>query len=189
MKLSVVKVLPDARISKRPLMHPPISSMHSGPSQPKVVYISTSTKFIAAVKRVRKLLSEIDKRSMGSVDLLGKKTDISNMARRRAKRKEKEEVVLKASARAIEKALGLALFFRGQRDCTVRLRTGSVGVVDDVEKAEHALCTEGQSSEKVGEDGGSTVGPKSKEGHGSEEDLPETQVRRLGTIEVAIRLR
>jgi len=41
-------------------------------------------------------------------------------------------VILKATGKAIEKLLRLAIWFQGQEDLTVRLRTGSVGAVDDV---------------------------------------------------------
>jgi ribonuclease P/MRP protein subunit POP7 len=44
-----------------------------------------------------------------------------------------EEVVVKATGRAIEKALSVALYFSKQDDTKVRLRTGEVGAVDDIE--------------------------------------------------------
>ncbi|KAK5070702.1 hypothetical protein LTR16_009311 [Cryomyces antarcticus] len=46
--------------------------------------------------------------------------------------KDPEEVVLKATGKAIEKALNLGLFFQGQEDCKVRIRTGSVAAIDDI---------------------------------------------------------
>lgn len=81
------------------------------------------------------------------------------------KDKKTEEVVLKATGRAIEKVLGLGLYFKGQPDCMVRIRTGGVGVVDDI-VAEHS---DGDAEE--------------------EEDLPETRVRRTSIVEVAVTLR
>ena len=71
-----------------------------------------------------------------------------------------EEVVVKATGKAIEKALQVALHFQGQEDCSVRLRTGSVGAVDDV----------------IAKDG-------------LEEDVPETRIRRTSMLEVGITLR
>jgi ribonuclease P/MRP protein subunit POP7 len=44
-----------------------------------------------------------------------------------------EEVVVKATGRAIEKALNIALYFQKQDDCKAVLRTGEVGAVDDIE--------------------------------------------------------
>lgn len=43
-----------------------------------------------------------------------------------------EEVVIKGTGKAIEKVLQLALYWQGQRDVKVEVRTGSVGAVDDV---------------------------------------------------------
>lgn len=44
-----------------------------------------------------------------------------------------EEVTVKATGRAIERALNVALWFQKQDDCKIVLRTGEVGAVDDVE--------------------------------------------------------
>jgi ribonuclease P/MRP protein subunit POP7 len=78
----------------------------------------------------------------------------------------KEEVLVKATGKAIEKALRVALFFQEQEDCLVRLRTGSVGAVDDI------LVQEGDA-----------------DGEGEGEDVPETRVRRTSMLEVGISLR
>jgi len=48
----------------------------------------------------------------------------------------KEEVLLKGTGKAIQKVLQVALYFQEQEDCMVRIRTGSVGAVDDIETAE-----------------------------------------------------
>lgn len=167
----------DSRILKRPIMHPPISSPYAGGDHPKVVYISAKTPFISAVKRVRKLLSLIEKRSVGKVDLFNGKD--SNNQKLKAldvegskKEKEPEEIVLKGTNRVIEKVLGLALFFQGQEDLIVRLRTGTVGVVDDIVM--------------VPSPPNDTEGGDQKE---DEKDLPETQVRKISMLEVAITLK
>lgn len=81
------------------------------------------------------------------------------------KGKEPEAVVLKGTNRAIEKVLGLGLFFQGQDDCMVRLRTGSVGVVDDIV----------QEEEEDGEEEG--------------EEVPESRVRKVSVVEVAVTLK
>lgn len=132
--------------------------------------------FISAVKRVRKLLGEIDKRSMGKVDLVEGKGSDKQKLRKLGERtnastgKEPEEVVLKATNRAIQNVLGLALFFQGQDDCRVRLRTGTVGVVDDI--VESAI-PKGAETVEVEEE---------------EEELPESRVRKASFVEVAITL-
>ncbi len=133
--------------------------------------------FISAVKRVRKLLAEIDKRSMGKIDLVDGKGSDKQKLRKLGERanvasgKEPEEVVLKATNRAIQNVLGLALFFQGQDDCRVRLRTGTVSVVDDI--------VESATSE-----GAETVG-----GEDEREELPESRVRKASFVEVAINLK
>lgn len=132
--------------------------------------------FISAVKRVRKLLGEIDKRSMGKVDLVEGRGSDKQKLRKLGERtnastgKEPEEVVLKATNRAIQNVLGLALFFQGQDDCRVRLRTGTVGVVDDI--VESAI-PKGAATVEVEEE---------------EEELPESRVRKASFVEVAITL-
>lgn len=161
------------------MLRPPIPSPYSGADQKKIVYVSTKTPFISAVKRVRKLLDEIDKRSTGKIDLFdGKDSDKQKLrklgVRNNAptgKDKEPEEVVMKATNRAIQNVLGLALFFQGQDDCKVRLRTGTVSVVDDI--VESVI----------------PKGPKTKEGEEEEEELPESRVRKASFVEVAITLK
>ena len=83
------------------------------------------------------------------------------------KGKESEAVVLKGTNRAIEKVLGLGLYFQRQDDCMVTLRTGSVGVVDDIVQEE--------------EEGG--------EEEGEEEEVPESRVRKISVVEVAVTLK
>ena len=83
------------------------------------------------------------------------------------KGKEAEAVVLKGTNRAIEKVLELALYFQGQDDCMVRLRTGSVSVVDDIVQEEE----EGGVEEVEGE------------------ALPESRVRKISVVEVAVTLK
>src|SRR5205823_736687 len=60
---------PNTTIRPRPLLHPPVASPYAGPSVPKAVYVSRSTPLMAAVKRVKKLLSHIEKRAMQDVDM------------------------------------------------------------------------------------------------------------------------
>ena len=167
----------DARVQKRPILHPPIPSPFTGADQKKIVYVSTKMPFISAVKRVRKLLCEIDKRSMGKIDLVDGKGSDKQKLRKLGERshvstgKEPEEVILKATSRAIQNVLGLALYFQGQDDCRVRLRTGTVGVVDDIVE--------------------SVAPPRDEavEGEDEEEELPESRVRKASFVEVAITLK
>lgn len=126
---------------------------------------------------MRKLLSLIEKRAIGNVSLV----DGEGSDRQKLKAlgdgvegvKGKEEVILKGTNRAIEKVLELGLFFQGQEDLRVRIRTGGLGVVDDIVEVQ---------------EGGKDEGERKGEGEG-EEDLPETQVRRISVVEVAISMR
>ena len=174
-------LLSDARIQKRPLLRPTISSPYAGADKQKAVLVSVRTPFISTVKRVRKLLNEVDKRSTGKVDLINgnasdkqKLKQIGEIAALRTG-KEPEEVVLKATNRAIEKVLGLALYFQKQDDCRVRIRTGTVGVVDDIVVSDVA----GGDAEVDDADGREDL----------EMSLPESRVRRATVVEVAITLR
>ena len=144
--------LVDARVQKRPLFHPAIPSPHAGPSQPKIIYISATTPFMSAVKRVRRMLDAIDKRHMGhgssggsrnrggtnkNVDraATGAGRDATQPASTTTSStaKEREEVLLKATNRAIEKALKLAMFFQKAKEgYRVTVRTGTIRVVDDI---------------------------------------------------------
>ena len=122
---------------------------------------------------------------MGKVDLLDKRLNEKQRLKAIGKQdKEVEEILLKATGKAIEKVLGLALFFQGQDDLIVRLRTGSVGAVDDIVEVEQPKV----SSKKT------SAGALQDQGEGAidmneDVDLPETQVRKTSMVEVGISLR
>ncbi|MCJ1245635.1 hypothetical protein MMC30_002839 [Trapelia coarctata] len=179
---------PHAHISKRPLLHPAIPSPYTSASQKKILYISARTPFISAVKRIRKLLSLIDEREVGQIDLAGGKSGRNGKGSERqklGKKAGKEEVFLKGTGRAIEKVLGLALFFEGQEDVKVRVGTGSVGVVDDIVEGDRP--EKGEEQEEGGGQGNMDV--DREEENEEDEELPETQIRKASFVEVAISLR
>ena len=173
--------------------------------------MSATTPFISAVKRVRKLLAQAEKRSLGAVGLIGGKGTDHQKIRTIAKRvKEPEEVTLKATNRAIEKALGLAIFFQGQEDCRVRVGTGSVNVVDDILEVEAEASEVGAvTSSKPEVCGGeksqdvntsrdvqakhikvATDGPNNSfEDKNEDVELPETQIRKMSFVDIRISLR
>ncbi len=140
---------------------------------------------------MRKLLSLIQQRSTQSSkpDLInGKASDreklraIERSIDHGGKDKHaREEVVLKATNRAIEKALELGLYFQGQGDVDVRLRTGTVGAVDDIE--------EGKGPRKGMKGKGKRKVPGKEAEKVEEEELPETQIRKVSVLEVAITLK
>lgn len=82
-------------------------------SQERIIYISASTPLISAVKRVETLLS-------GNPKARGKAIEKA------------EEVTLKATGKAIVRALEIGCYFIEQGGERVMVRTGTVEVVDDV---------------------------------------------------------
>ena len=72
-----------------------------------------------------------------------------------------EKVYIKATGRAIPRALGLGVEFQGEEGCVVRVEMGSVRAVDDVE----------------------VIGKE-----GEDEDIPETRIRNVSSVTVSIGL-
>ena len=128
----------NATVQRRPIIHPPAASPYAGSKVQKVVYVSSKTPHMSAVKRVRKLLQHIEKRATQDVKLIdnGERIGMRMLAEAREKLvKDGEEVLVKASGRAMEKALKVGEWFRTKETemrCNVEVRTGSVSVVDDI---------------------------------------------------------
>ena len=185
----------NAIVSKRPLLHPAISTPFSSAESPKVVYITASSPFIPTCKRIRSLLVQIQKREAqsaasaprgrggggrgrleanGRLDPKDVEASISSSAlsRKRSGRGKSagtEKVFLKATGRAIPRALELGVKFQGEDDYRVEVEMGSVKAIDDLEVKEN---TEG-----------------GLEGYGEPNVLvPETRIRTLSTVTVCIGL-
>lgn len=147
----------DARIHKRPIPHAPIASPYAGPSTPKTIYISSSTPYMSAVKRVQKLLRHAEKRATASVSaaVAGKSKQqkrtygnqnqnqqerlLAALARGEERELSSEEVFVKATGKAMKVALRVGRWFESggrEAEYKVRVTTGSVLVVDDVEEDE-----------------------------------------------------
>ncbi|PVH74664.1 hypothetical protein DL98DRAFT_499468, partial [Cadophora sp. DSE1049] len=154
------------KISKRPLLHAPISSPRTSSSTPKIIYVSASSPFISVVKRVRTYLDAIESRSAGKLSLEGGDGKLLKGIERgvTGEGKRNEEVVMKGTGKAIEKVVRLAAWWQGQSDVRVTVRTGSVGAVDDI---------------VIREEGGEG----DAEGEGMVE---ESRVRRVSCLEVGI---
>ncbi|KAL4872400.1 Rpp20 subunit of nuclear RNase MRP and P-domain-containing protein [Aspergillus spectabilis] len=183
----MVKLPKYAQIQKRPIPHPPISSPYAGPSIPKSIYISTSTPYMSAVKRVQKLLRHAEKRATASVDAAVNNSKQSHSGSGNIQRQEKllaalargeegeqlsrEEVFVKATGRAMGVALKVGRWFEREErggEYRVRVKTGAVLVVDDVEvdevEMERALrdakkgdsggVVQGEGGEKNGDEAG-----------------------------------
>jgi ribonuclease P/MRP protein subunit POP7 len=121
--------------------HAPIADIHAGATVPKVVYVSRRTPLMSAVKRVKKMLLQIEKRSMLKTGVDGSVKDRMRLLAQTNEeiRKNREEVVVKASGRAMEQALRVGEWFRNKEKemlCGVEVRAGSVSVVDDIVEAD-----------------------------------------------------
>ncbi|KAI9041158.1 ribonuclease P subunit p20 family protein [Aspergillus affinis] len=151
----MIKLPKYARVQKRPIPHAPIASPYAGSNVPKTVYVSTKSPFMSAVKRVQKLLRQAEKRATASVDLSNSKLRDRQRLAQLAQSWEqisKEEVFVKATGRAMEKALSVGRWFEERGgEYTVRVKTGSVLVVDDVvedEEVRKAVVEEGEEGVK-----------------------------------------
>ena len=167
----------DAKIHKRALLRPPIPSPYAGASFPKVVYIRAKTPIGSITKRVTKLLHEIENRaSQSSLTKAGRGRDdpILIVARAAADRNggSGEEVMLKASGKAIPKAMQAAGYFSKMDGYTVRLGTASVIAVDDIDVSDASGADDGTNKDE-----------------GEENAVPETRVRQVSVLEVAVGLR
>ncbi|PKY06570.1 hypothetical protein P168DRAFT_325428 [Aspergillus campestris IBT 28561] len=203
----MVKLPKHARIQKRPIPHPPIASPYAGSSIPKTVYVSTSSPFMASVKRVQKLLRQAEKRATASVDLANaRKRNQQRLAlvaprtgeedgqegQQGQKGKGKEEVFVKATGRAMEKALAVGKWFeeKGGEEFAVRVSTGSVLVVDDVEEGEGGkgggmilLAWKEKDTKKKRKRTTDTAAAA------EDAELPETRTRWVNMVEVAVSLK
>ncbi|KKK16097.1 hypothetical protein ARAM_005511, partial [Aspergillus rambellii] len=147
-----------ARVQKRPIPHAPVASPYAGASVPKIVYVSTNTPFMSTVKRVQKLLRHAEKRATASVDLANsKKKDQQKLATiaRGQDQLRREEVFVKATGRAMQKALSVGRWFEGRdSEYVVKVKTGSVLVVDDVEEDDEAKEKAMKEAERLSGEGG-----------------------------------
>lgn len=130
-----------ATIRRRPLDHPSVPDIHVGAKTPKVVYVSRRTPVISAVKRVKKMLRLVEKRALQDAGAtIRSKHKTARIAQANDNiAKTKEEVLVKASGRAMEQALRVGEWFRNKEKellCNVEVRAGSVSVVDDIVKVD-----------------------------------------------------
>ncbi|KAF1942156.1 hypothetical protein EJ02DRAFT_346161 [Clathrospora elynae] len=194
-----VQKLPDnTSISKRPLLHPALPTPFSSSHSPKVLYITASSPYIPALKRIRKLLSEISKRdkqssaslsrsrgrrgkgpeASGRLEARDVERGIADGVAEKGGGKKGEVVYLKATGRAIPRALEIGLRFQGEEDCWVGVEMGSVCAIDDIEVKSSSRMEDGERK-----------GDASKEVEGEEQDVPETRIRTLSSVTVSIGLK
>ncbi|KAG9568246.1 hypothetical protein KCU71_g3030, partial [Aureobasidium melanogenum] len=155
----------DYKVEKRPLLRPPITSQYANADIAKVVY---------------KLLAQAEKRlAQSAADQVSNRpkyshtndeiTDIERVAATMAAQKhDQDEVVLKATGKAIAKALSLALWFQQRVEYNVRIETGTVGAIDDIVPPKETRQDEDQNMKD------------------QEEDVPESRIRYASTIQIFI---
>lgn len=151
---------------------------------------------MSAAKRVQKLLREAEKRAMTKVDLGNKKvSERENMGRLMDGTKElqKEEVYIKATGRAIEKAMNIGKWFEAKDEYTTKVNTGSVLVVDDILEDEEKKQTlkERAASHSNNPDSKDSVVPSKKRKRRNAElnddfDLPDSRTRWVNVVEIAV---
>ena len=165
------------------------------------------------MKRAEKLLHLSDKRVVQSATHLSKRNrrrgddEIVGIAKEVEKQKKgvekKEEVVLKGTGKAIAKVMELALWFqqRGE-EYEVRLETGSVGAVEDVEYEEESMTAgvgaeeneemvmvENNSEKTVAKPMSKVVRREERESEDGKKEISETRIRQLSVLEVYVSLR
>jgi ribonuclease P/MRP protein subunit POP7 len=134
-----LRLPPHHSIQTRPIIHPPVAAPYAGPAIQKVVYVSKHTPIMAAVKRVKKLLEQVEKRKLQSESDLETGKRAGNMVAPPQNRNqtEQEVVLVKASGRAIEQAARVGEWFKrhsedGDGGWIVDVRPLNVKVIDDI---------------------------------------------------------
>ena len=150
---------------------------------------------MSAVKRVQKFLQQAEKRATASVNLSSsKKRDRERLAEiaRGNESLKKEEVFVKATGRAIEKALRVGKWFEEREsEYVVRVETGSVLVVDDVVEDEERKRKLEEKVKGGASQGSESAAKKQRRAASAlavaeEEELPETRTRWVNKVEVSI---
>ncbi|OJJ72687.1 hypothetical protein ASPBRDRAFT_176078 [Aspergillus brasiliensis CBS 101740] len=197
------------KIQKRPIPHPSTPSPYSGSSSPKTIYVSSSSPTMGVVKRVQKYLRAAENRATAKLIGGKKNSDRRHQIAQLAKSNEalkKEEVFVKATGRAMERALKVGKWFEARgEEYTVSVKTGSVLVVDDVVEDEEERKKAVEESERMkreieetkqkGENGAELSKSAMRKRKRAvarlegEEELPETRTRWVNMVEVAVSLK
>lgn len=172
---------------------------------------------MSAVKRVEKLLRLADKRDVQTATTQAQKNkrkrrrdddggedEVVAVARGVEEEREKkrraggvsgEEVLVKGTGKAVSKVMEVGAWFL-QRDgeFVVRMKTGSVGAVDDVEVPEEEDAVEGEKMDVDQAQAGAESGKAAQDGDvaGAEKEVEAVsgaRVRYLSVLEVAVSLR
>lgn len=174
---------------------------------------------MSAVKRVQKLLRQAEKRATANISLEDTRTTERQKLAHLAQVSElREEVFVKATGRAIEKALNVGKWFEEKEtEYAVRVSTGSVLVVDDVVEDEEKKQREIQKQQRLenrkqdGSEGSNSEQQNARTDSGPSQEptadnatkkkkrknppladdgeLPESRTRWIKTVEVAVTLK
>ncbi|KAK3186133.1 hypothetical protein K4F52_005123 [Lecanicillium sp. MT-2017a] len=153
-----------SKIQKRPLLRQPLPAS----SKDRIIYVSSSTPFMSAVKRVRKQLDRSQRAGAAGAAHKNASLHARIEALKRDAGKDGEDgaiVRLMGTGKAVEKTVSLASWFAQQADCGVEVRTRTVATVDDVVGVEAAAEEE------------------------QEQEEDESRLRRLSCLEVAVWLK
>jgi len=148
-----------SRIQKRPLTRGQLPASSKTP----VIYVSSSSPFMSVVKRAKKLLDKSLRSNAAAAKNASLHARVEALKRDSSCETTSRPVVTAmGTGKAIEKTLSVASWFEQRGDCVVKIRTRTVGTVDDV----------------VAEGADDAFGAES-----------ESRVRRLNCLEVAISLK
>jgi ribonuclease P/MRP protein subunit POP7 len=194
---NLVHIPRNYRIQKRPIPHAPIASPYAGNKVAKLVYVSSKTPFMSAVKRVQKLLRMAERRAMMPVidgrqqrrnhhhhhHNKGYRKEEAHVLEKCQQRLREDKVLVKATGRAIEKALEVGRWFemgkgKAEDEYEVEVRTGSVCVVDDIVEGDDKVGDDEDDDEKKDEDGNERGKAEKDTAEGNEKTESKNQSRR-----------
>lgn len=166
---------------------------------------------MSAVKRVEKSLHLADKRDVQAATTQAQKNkrkrrrddeedEVVAIARGVEEGREKkrrvagasgEQVLVKGTGKAVGKVMEIGAWFLQRDEFDVRIKTGSVGAVDDVEVAEGGEEGEHAGEDKMDVDQDEAVAKKSGDGEAEKdvEAVSGARIRYLSVLEVAVSLR
>lgn len=146
---------------------------------------------MSAVKRVQKLLSHAESRATSKIELTKRKMGDKSRMRQLMEASEtlsREAVHVKATGRAIEKAVNIGKWFEERNEYTVSTTTGSVMVVDDIVEDENAAQ---DASESTGHSSEKKKSRRKARKLAVDEDgeLLESRTRYVNTVDIAITMK
>jgi ribonuclease P/MRP protein subunit POP7 len=84
---------------------------------------------------------------------------------------DRDEIILKATGKAIAKALSLGEWFEEKEEYSVRIETGTVGAIDDIVAPEDGVGAEDEDEAMK---------------DGAEGEIPESRIRYASTIQIFV---